>query len=115
MGTAVALQWGVILALAAVAWLWGGETSAVSLLLGGASVALPNALLAAWLTVRIRRTGVAGPAAMLGGELAKLALTVVMLVTVVRGHPGVSWLALLIGVAGALKAQWLAVWFTRNF
>ena len=114
MGTAVALQWGVILALAVVAWLWGGEKSAVSLLLGGACVALPNALLAAWLTVRIMRTGSAGPAAMLGGELGKLALTVALLVTAVRASPEVSWVALIVGVIGALKAQWLALWFTRN-
>ena len=115
MGTAVALQWGVILALAGVAWLWGGDKSAASLLIGGASVALPNTLLAAWLTARIRRAGTAGPAAMLGGELGKLAMTVALLVAVVKSSPGVSWLALIVGLIGALKAQWLALWFTRNF
>jgi ATP synthase protein I len=114
VGTAVALQWAVILALAGVAWLWGGKTSAMSLLSGGASVALPNALLAVWLTLRMRRPGGAGVAALFGGELLKLALTITLLVIVVRGSPDVSWLALIIGVIGALKAQWLALWFTRN-
>ena len=108
------MQWGLVLALAVVAWLWGGENSAVSLFLGGVCVALPNALLAAWLTVRIRRAGSAGPAAMLGGELGKLAMTVVLLVTVVKAGPGVSWVALIVGVIAAVKAQWLALWFTRN-
>jgi F0F1-type ATP synthase assembly protein I len=114
VGTAVALQWVVILALAGMAFIWGGNKSAMSLLAGGACVALPNALFAAWLTLRMRRGGAAGPAAMLGGELAKLGLTIALLVFVVKGNPGVAWLALIVGVIGALKAQWLALWFTRN-
>jgi ATP synthase protein I len=114
VGAAVALQWGVILALAGVAWIWGGNKSAMSLLAGGACVALPNAVLAAWLTLRMRRPGGAGAAAMLGGEMLKLGLTIALLVAVVKGNPGVSWIALIVGVIGALKAQWLALWFTRN-
>jgi ATP synthase protein I len=114
VGTAIALQWGVVLALAAVASIWGSRAG-ISLLIGGAGVALPNTLLAAWLTARVLRHGGAGPAAMLGGELLKLGMTVVLLFALVRGNPGVSWLALIIGVAGALKAQWLALWFTRNY
>lgn len=114
VGTAVALQWAVVLALAGVAWMLGGTTSAMSLLGGGACVALPNALFAGWLTLRVRAGG-AGAVTMLGGELLKLALTVTLLVMLVKASPGVSWIALLVGVIGALKAQWLALWFTRNF
>jgi hypothetical protein len=29
-------------------------------------------------------------------------------------QPEVAWIALIVGVVAALKAQWLAVWFTRN-
>jgi ATP synthase protein I len=113
VGTAVALQWGVILALALLAWLWGGKTSAMSLAAGGACVALPNALFAAWLTARLWRGGT-GLVGMFGGELLKVGLTIALLVIVVKSSPGVSWLALIVGVIGALKAQWLALWFTRN-
>jgi ATP synthase protein I len=114
VGTALLLQWGVVLAIGAVAWLWGSRAGA-SAVLGGAAVALPNTLLAAWLTARVLRHGVAGPAAMLGGEMLKLGMTVGLMYAAVRANPGVQWLALLAGVVGALKAQWLAVWFTRKY
>lgn len=115
VGTAIALQWGVVLALCAVAWILAGTVGAVSVLVGGAGVALPNTLLAAWLTARVVRYGGAGAAALLGGELLKLGMTVALLFAMVRANPGVSWLALIIGVIGALKAQWLALWFTRKY
>jgi len=114
VSTAVALQWAVVVVLAGLAWIGAGKTSAMSLLLGGASVALPNSLLAAWLTVRIRHAGGAGLVAMLGGELLKVGLTIALLVVVAKSGPDVSMLALIIGVIVALKAQWLALWFTRN-
>ena len=115
VGVAVALQWAVILALAAVTWIGFGDVGAKSLLCGGLAVALPNALLALWLTLRLRRAGTVGVAAMLGGELLKLGMTVALLVIGVGAlKPQIAWLALIVGVVAALKAQWLAVWFTRN-
>ena len=115
VGKAVALQWLVILVLAAAAWLGFSGVSAQSLLAGGVAVALPNALLAAWLTLRLHRAGTVGVAAMLGGELLKLGMTIALLVIVVGAlKPQIAWLALIVGVVAALKAQWLAVWFTRN-
>ena len=115
VGKAVALQWAVVLLLALVAWLWVGATGAKSLLWGGVAVALPNALLALWLTLRMVRYGSAGMTALLGGELLKLGMTIALLVIVVKAlNPHIAWLALIIGVVAALKAQWLAVWFTRN-
>lgn len=114
VSVAIALQWAVILVLSGIAWVWG-ERAAQSLLLGGAAVAVPNALLAAWLTLRLYRRGPVGVAGMLGGELLKLGMTVALLVIVVRTLGAqVAWLALIVGVVAALKAQWLAVWFTRN-
>jgi F0F1-type ATP synthase assembly protein I len=116
VGTAVALQWVVILTLSAGAWILGGADDALSLLGGGTAVALPNTLLALWLTLRMRRAGRLTTATMLLGELLKLGLTMALLVlAVVELKPAVSWLALIIGVIGALKAQWLALWFTRKF
>lgn len=114
VGIAIALQWAVILALTGIAWIWGGQ-AAQSLLLGGAAVAVPNALLALWLTLRLYRSGPVGVVGMLAGELGKLGATIALLVIVVRAlQPEVAWIALIVGVVAALKAQWLAVWFTRN-
>jgi ATP synthase protein I len=115
VGTAIGLQWAVILVLAAIAWIWGGEKSAWFLGLGGAAVALPNALLALWLTLRVYQAGTVGIVGLFAGELLKLGATVALLVAIVaRTKPDISWLPLIIGVIAALKAQWLALWFTRN-
>ena len=115
VGRTIALQWAVILLLAGVAWVASGAGSAKSLMLGGVAVALPNALLAAWLTARLYRVGSVGFGSMLAGELLKLGMTVALLTIVVVAHkPHIAWLALIVGVVAALKAQWLAVWFTRT-
>jgi ATP synthase protein I len=115
VGKTIALQWAVVLLLAGVAWGAFGAGSAKSLVLGGVAVALPNALLALWLTARLYRAGSVGFVSMLAGELLKLGMTVALLAAVVVAlKPQVAWLALIVGVVAALKAQWLAVWFTRN-
>lgn len=115
VGTAIALQWMVILSMACTALFWSGS-SARSLLAGGAAVALPNTALALWLTLRMRRKGNAGAYAMMSGEVLKLCFTLVLLVlAVVRLKSDLTMLALLIGVVGALKAQWLALWVTRRY
>jgi ATP synthase protein I len=115
VGVAVALQWAAVAVLSGLAWIGFGDDVARSLLWGGAAVALPNALLAAWLTLRLRSAGPVGVAGLLGGELLKLGATIALLVIGVRAlGPQAAWLGLLVGVVAALKAQWLAVWFTRN-
>ena len=115
IGKTIALQWAVILLLAGVAWIGFGTGSAKSLLLGGVAVALPNALLGLWLTVRLYRAGTVGVVSLFAGEMLKLGMTIALLtIVVVALKPQVAWLALLVGVVAALKAQWLAVWFTRH-
>ena len=115
VGTAIALQWAVVLILSALAWFWSA-TVALSLLAGGAAVAAPNTVLALWLTLRVRQSGTAGAVAMMVGEMLKLCCTLVLLVMmVVKLKPELSWLALIGGVLGALKAQWLALWVTRRY
>lgn len=109
------MQWAVILILAAVAWIWAAEAGAISLLLGGAAVAVPNALLALWLTVRVYRFGALATTALLVGELLKLGLTLALLaILVALFKHAMVWPAFIAGVIGALKAQWLALWFTRH-
>lgn len=115
VGTAIALQWGVVVVLAALAWLLAGQAAGWSLLGGGAAVALPNSLLALWLTVRIFKVGNAGAVAMMAGEILKIVFTVACLVAVaIKLKPTLSMLALIVGVVAALKAQWLAIWVTRR-
>lgn len=116
VGTAIALQWGVVVGLSCLAWIVGGQVAAQSLLAAGAAVAIPNTVLALWLTFRVVKTGNAGAAAMMFGEILKIVLTISLLVmVVVRLRPDLSWPALIVGVIGALKAQWLALWVTRRY
>jgi F0F1-type ATP synthase assembly protein I len=116
VGTAIALQWAVVLVLAAAAAVLAGGKGALFLFLGGGAVALPNAMLALWLSLRIRRSGSAGAVAMFAGELLKLGCTIALLVAIVaRLRHDLMWLPLVIGVVAALKAQWLALWVTRRY
>ncbi len=78
-------------------------------------MALPNAVLALWLSLRLRHASTLNVVAMLAGELLKMVFTIALLAAVVaRLKADVSLLALIVGVIGALKAQWLALWFTRR-
>ncbi len=113
--TTVALQWSVVIGISVIAWLIVGLVAAVSCFAGGAAVALPNTALAAYLGLKARYARVLSVATFLAGEMVKLVCTFVALYLAVQGlRPHISWLALVVGVIGALKAQWLAVWFTRN-
>lgn len=115
VGKVIALQWAVVLGLSLVAGAGFGAIAAQSLVLGGGAVALPNAVLALWLTLRLYRHGPVGAVGMLAGEMLKLGLTIALLVMGVQAlQPQVAWLALIVGVVTALKAQWLALWFTRH-
>ena len=116
VGTVIWLQWALVAVLAGGAWLVKDLAAAQSLFFGGAAVALPNSILAAWLTLRVRRAGIVEPAAMMMGEILKLGLIIALLAMVAtRFRPELSWLALIIGVVVALKAQWLALWVTRRY
>jgi F0F1-type ATP synthase assembly protein I len=110
----VGLQWGLVAFCSALAWLMNFD-SARSLFLGGAAVALPNAVLAGYLWLKARQVRALSAATFLGGEMLKLGGTLVAFYAVMHWM-GVKmvWPALIIGVIVALKAQWLAVWFTRN-
>ncbi len=109
---AITLQWCVVGFVAGGAALLGGGHAALASVAGGASVALPNALLAFGLWLRVRRVGTLSVNTFVVGEGVKLLLTLLALVCAVKYAP-TSLLALVVGMIAALKAQWLALWFTR--
>lgn len=100
---------GVIGGLAVLVALVGWKPWAASVAYGVASAVVPSALMAHGVS---RRRGQASAA--LAGffvwELAKIALTVALLLLAPRLVPGLSWLALLAGFVVAMKVYWLAVW-----
>ncbi len=115
MWVTVALQWAVVLLVAAATLAGFGATSAGSALAGGAAIALPNTLFAIGLMLRMQLKGGVAATALLGGELVKLMLTIALLLVAVKfslRQP--VWPALLAGVVLAVKAQWLALWVTRK-
>ena len=61
------------------------------------------------------KVAVLSPAAMLGGEMLKLVLTGGLMVIVATQLKPLNWIALIVGVIAGLKAQWLALWFTRKY
>lgn len=112
----VSVWWvvGVQVALGALAalvagWLWG-RSVAWSLAWGAWAVTLPTALFARGVTSRFARGHRAG--AVVGffvWELVKVVLTVLLLLMGMRVVPGLSWLAMLVGLILALKAYWVVM------
>ena len=100
---------GVLVALAAWA-LTGRQSAAWSAGYGALAVLVPAALFARGV-LRQRQRSNPG-VAMLGffwWEMVKIVLTVAMLVAAPRVVAGLSWLALIVGMALALKAYWIAL------
>jgi ATP synthase protein I len=100
VGVAVTLLAWLLTGLSQVAW---------SVAYGALAVVIPAALFARGL---LRQSGAAGAA--LAGffvwELAKIALTVAMLLAAPGLVPGLSWLALVAGFVVTMKVYWVAVW-----
>lgn len=114
--TVVKVQSVAGLAVATLAWLLVGSTSAVwSALYGAAVVVLPSALLARGIT---RGQGVEARAAALNfmlWELMKMGVAVAMLAASAWIVPGLSWPALLVAMLVCMKMNWLALlWQGRS-
>lgn len=93
----------------------GGMEKARSALCGVAAVVLPNALMAWGMTGLFR--GIPG-AAVLGfmfWELIKIMLAVAMLAAAAKWMPGLYWPALLLGLIGCLKVNWVALLLQGRF
>ncbi len=113
--TTIGLQAGGVLIGGALAGALGGRDSALSFLIGGAAVTVPNAILGVYLWLKSGQMGALSAATFLVGEMVKLAGTVTVLYLAVREFGTTTiWLALVAGILVALKAQWLAVWYTRD-
>ena len=107
MFKAVLLQATLVAVAAAVAGIFFGAHSAVSLLIGGVAYLLPNLLFVVRLSA-MAASGRASAASFLVGEAIKVAATVAILVGAQVMVPDLQWLALLIGLFVALKANLLA-------
>ena len=108
MFKAILLQAALVGIAAALAGTFFGMRSAVSLLAGGAAYLLPNLLFVVRLSVAAA-SGRASAAGFMIGEAIKVGATVVILVGVQAVVPDLQWLALLIGLFVALKANLLAL------
>ncbi|WP_313077476.1 ATP synthase subunit I [Melaminivora sp.] len=105
----VALQAAATVLVALAGWAWSGNAAtAWSAGYGGLAVALPTALLARGVQRRRESAG-AAMVALMGWELVKIVLTVAMLAAAPRLVPGLSWLALLVGMVVVMKTYWIAL------
>lgn len=110
MFRAILLQTITILISALAAGLIAGTRGAVSAALGGAVCTLPNFLFALRLKFVATRPGASYPAIFFLGEFVKIALTIGLLVSVVKIYPDLHWPSMLIGLGLALQAGFLAFW-----
>jgi ATP synthase protein I len=101
---------GALVAL--VAWVVTGEASVGwSAVYGALAVVFPAALFARG--VFRRKASGNSRAAMVGffgWEIAKIVLTVALLAAAPRLVPGLSWIALLVGMVITMKTYWVALW-----
>ena len=107
MWIAVFLQVAITLLAGIATWLGWGTAHAVSLVAGGGSIAVPNALLALRLSTS---QPLFAPVVLLIGEFVKIGLSVLMLWSAYRWISDLSWGALIVGVILALKIVWITPW-----
>lgn len=101
---------GILVAL--LAWVLAGSASVGwSAAYGALAVVAPAALFARGMR---RHAASSNPRAAMvgffGWEIAKILLTVALLVAAPWLVPGLSWIALLIGMVVTMKTYWVALW-----
>ena len=107
MLTAVITQTVGTLIAGFIAWLVWGPIVGLSVVAGGGSIAIPNALLALRL---IASRPEVGPIVFIIGEPIKIALSVLLLWAAVHWIEHLSWLGLISGLVLALKSLLLTPW-----
>jgi ATP synthase protein I len=106
----VGIQVLVGLAIALLAYLLTGEgRTAWSALWGGAAVVFPNALMAWGMTGLFRGMPAAAVLGFMFWELIKIMTAVAILAVAAVWVPDLNWLAMLAGLVGCLKVNWLAL------
>jgi ATP synthase protein I len=103
---AIGLQLALVAVVALVAGSWVGTRGAISALIGGAAYLVPNLLF----VLRLKIAASAGRTSVVtfvAGELFKVAATIGILVVAQKFYD-VHWLALLVGLFAALKANLFA-------
>ncbi len=102
--------------VAGVAWWVSGRPAAVSAVYGALAVIVPAALFARGLTSRA--SSLNAGAAVFGfflWEMAKIGLTVALLVAAPRMVSELSWPAMLVGLVLTMKVYWVALGMRRVF
>lgn len=107
----ILVQAGVGVAAAALVWLVAGERpAALSALYGAAVVVVPGALMARGMTSRISSvTPGASAVSFMLWEMAKIAVSVAMLMLAPKLVQPLSWPALLVALVLCMKVYWLAL------
>lgn len=106
----VGIQAAVGLAIALFAYLVTGEgKTAWSALWGAAAVVFPNALMAWGMTALFRGMPAAAVLGFMFWELIKIMTAVAILAVAAVWVSDLNWLALLAGLVGCLKVNWLAL------
>lgn len=97
---------------ASVGAVMGSDVMAWSAAYGAVSVVLPGAVFARGLMRQMRNQTRGGSAfaGLMVWELAKIVLTIAMLLLAQVVVPGLNWLALLAGFVVTMKVYWVAVW-----
>lgn len=107
---AIYLQIGATLIAVLVFGVLVGTHGAISAGLGGLACILPNA----WFALRLSALAKTGKASVAAnffiGEFIKVAATIGLLAAAAKLYPGVHWPGLLIGMAVALQASFVAFW-----
>ena len=113
MFKAVLYQAGATLVAVVIGGVLAGVPGAISALLGGAASTVPNFLFALRLSAAARRPGASYVLNFFLGEFVKVAATIGLLAIAVKAYGEAHWPSLLIGLAFALQAGFLAFW-TRS-
>ena len=103
---ALLLQVALVLVAAAAIWPWMGDVGSISVMLGGGAYLLPNAIF----VIRLRVSAASGQANAMTffvGELLKVLATILLLALAQRWFE-IHWLAMLLGLFVALKANLFA-------
>ena len=102
-------QTAVGLGVAWAAWGFTGETrTGWSAAWGVSAVVIPAAVFARGVTRRRAGHPAAAVAGFMGWEFVKIALTLALLALSPKVVPGLSWLALVVGMVVTMKTWWLA-------